>query len=501
MDFNHKVYIDGITWTNSQGKTYHFYHMLDAGTNFHVAFGAPSRLATDVIYLINQHWVCWAGAPQYLSVDSASELNGDEFTKFTQRLGIRETTTSPEAHWQHGKIERHGQFVQDMLDRIDAAIPITTYADLQLALNQSTQAKNTLSVRHGFSPEIIVFGKQSRVPGSILSDEGIPSHLSAVQEEGNFDFKQSLRLREEARKAYHAADNNDNLRRALLRRSCPDRGSYERDQWIMIRRTQQPGQGSWIGLQKVILQDGNHTVWSTQGGKLYRSAPEHVRRALPSEGHPEGAELPTDLTAIQQQIQRLNQLQIIPEETPLQSDHHHEPVEETQPEIPEGRHRSQSTIESEPQPDLEPEADSQQPSIPSSENGTSEATEEILLISTEEEANAFSSPSGSNDLAFRCEFDIPLSSVDHSKEYQEEHARTMLATSAAKQRTEVRLSELSTEEKRAFEKAKETEIANWIQTETLTKVFRDQIPPEQILRCRWILTWKPLDGTPQDEAC
>ena len=61
MDFNHKAYIDGITWTNSQGSTYHFYHMLDAGSNYHVAFSAPSRLATDVIHLINQHWICWRG--------------------------------------------------------------------------------------------------------------------------------------------------------------------------------------------------------------------------------------------------------------------------------------------------------------------------------------------------------------------------------------------------------------------------------------------------------
>ena len=29
LDFNHKIYLDGITWTNKAGKTFHFYTTLD----------------------------------------------------------------------------------------------------------------------------------------------------------------------------------------------------------------------------------------------------------------------------------------------------------------------------------------------------------------------------------------------------------------------------------------------------------------------------------------
>ena len=31
LDFNHKVYIDGINWKNAKGKSFHLYHFLDAG--------------------------------------------------------------------------------------------------------------------------------------------------------------------------------------------------------------------------------------------------------------------------------------------------------------------------------------------------------------------------------------------------------------------------------------------------------------------------------------
>lgn len=82
MDFNHKVYLDGVKWTNKQGRSFHWFHMLDAGTNFHVAFIAPSRATSDVIHLINQHWICWAGAPTHLVVGAATEFNNEEFDSF-----------------------------------------------------------------------------------------------------------------------------------------------------------------------------------------------------------------------------------------------------------------------------------------------------------------------------------------------------------------------------------------------------------------------------------
>ena len=86
MDFNHKVYMDGISWTNHAGKSFHFYHLLDAGTNFHMAIIAPSRLTADAISIISQHWVSWAGAPSNLVVDAATEFNNEEFNGFTQKI-------------------------------------------------------------------------------------------------------------------------------------------------------------------------------------------------------------------------------------------------------------------------------------------------------------------------------------------------------------------------------------------------------------------------------
>ena len=242
LDFNHRIYLDGIDWTNSQGKTYHMYHILDAGSNYHVAIAAPAKSTESLIEILNKHWISWAGPPSELFIDAGTEMNSATFEQFTSRFGIKCSTSEPDSHWKNGRIERHGRFLQEMLTKVDLEFPIRSYHDLQSSLNQFTHSKNSLSVRKGYAPEIIVFGKHSRLPGSVLSNESMPSHMNALSEEAEIqpnEFKQMLMLREAARRAYHAADNSDVLRRASMHRSCPNRGMFHRGEWVMLWRLDQ----------------------------------------------------------------------------------------------------------------------------------------------------------------------------------------------------------------------------------------------------------------------
>ena len=496
LDFNYRIYLDGIKWTNRAGESFQIYHIVDAGTQFHVAFIAPAHTSKDVISLIHQQWINWAGSPQELRVDSGTELNSEEFSQFAQRMSIRCTTTCPEAHWQNGTIERHGSFLQHMLSKVDLEMPIKNYRELQVALNQCTQAKNSMVVHRGYSPEIMVFGKQSRLPGSVLSDLSIPAHTAALQEESEMSadsFKQQLKVRELARQAFHTADNSDALRRSYLRRSCPSRGHYQKGQWVMIWCTVGPQSKGWIGPQRVIVQDGSHTVWTTVGGRLYRSAPENIRLALPEEGQPMGPDLPEDLTEIQQQINRMTidqSMPSIPEEETLIPNN-----EDTSPPTPAmvpTNHNPSISRETSAQPDQEPEVNSHQESINDPE--VSEGTEELLYYTCHDEACALMETE-TTQYAWKCEFEINTPEEFVGQEPDPEDAWVLLATQSKKQRSEVRFSELTESERREFAIAKQAEVNNWLKTETLTKMFRDQVPHDQILKCRWILNWKPLDPT------
>ena len=103
MDFNHKMYLDGVTWTNRQGKSFHFYHLLDAGSNYHVAITAPSKTTTDLINIINQHWISWAGPPSEMTIDSGTEMNSDIvwriYTAFWNQVS-NNMSRSTLAEWQ-----------------------------------------------------------------------------------------------------------------------------------------------------------------------------------------------------------------------------------------------------------------------------------------------------------------------------------------------------------------------------------------------------------------
>ena len=499
LDFNHKVYLDGINWTNNQGRTMTFYHVIDGGSNYHVAFVAPAHTTQDVIRLLNQHWISWAGAPHELQVDAGTELNSAEFDEFLQCFSINGISISPESHWQNGKIERHGKFLQRMLDKIDQEIPIEDYPQLQMALNQSTHAKNSMMIHQGYTPELIVFGRHSRLPGSIMSDSSIPSHVSAIQENDSAtqqEFKRMLQVREIARKAYHSADNCETLRRALLRKPCPHRGQYVPNQWIMIWREPRDSKVGWLGPHRVVIQDSNHTVWSTRSGKLYRSAPEHVRLAHPEEvDETETPMPPEEITEMQRQIDRMpeqqgDQTEASSEDLPEGDAPQTYPAPEVSP-TPLNRESTFNRHPSSQQPDQEPEI-----SISSQPSSNAEVSEgELLLLTCHEPADAVADLSAF-DLAWKCELEVDQALAQIITETNaSDEAMILLATQGKKQRTEVRLSQLTTAEKAEFEKAKQSEINNWLQTDTITKILRDKIPADQILKCRWILTWKPIDPT------
>eukprot|EP00435_Cladocopium_sp_Y103_P048285 s125_g14.t1 len=497
LDFNDKVFIDGVTWTSKAGKTFHFYHIIDQATNFHVAMPAPCRAAEQAVQCVAESWFQWAGPPNMMVTDAGTEFTSELFQTFLQRYDVKPSTTAPNAHWQNGRCERHGQILQFMLNKIDHEMPIQTYMELQQALVQCTHAKNTLSLRRGYSPEVLVFGKSSRIPGSVSSSEMISAHASADREDSHgIAFRKSLALREKARVSFHQADNDMSLRRACLRRSRPDRNAYSPGEWIMMWQPGVAGKaGHWFGPLKVVAQDGSNSLWGTQGGKLYRRALEHVRPVCSIEVNqiPHEETLPSSSPSTSLSS---------PETIPSDNSQINSPP--TNPDNnPDNRSNPDNQSQSQEQPDDEPEVRTPPESIapnvndPAIDTPVPESSTDDDLVTTHllccEDAVMHVDP---NEVpcAWRCEFDVPqwLTNDDLQKWSPDE---ILLATTEKKQRTEVKLATLTPEEQKAFAHAKDAEVQNWLKTGTVSKILRSKLAPEQILRCRWILTWKPLENS------
>jgi hypothetical protein len=72
-------------------------------------------------------WLNWAGPPNTVLMDSAREFVSEAFTKFLQNLCVQCEVVPPDAHWQCGRIERHGGVLQSMLSKFELEHDVSSY--------------------------------------------------------------------------------------------------------------------------------------------------------------------------------------------------------------------------------------------------------------------------------------------------------------------------------------------------------------------------------------
>ena len=368
-----------------------------------------------------------------------------------------------------------------------------------------------------------MLGKQTRLPGSVASDHLLPAHLLADSDcAAGLQFRQQLAFRECARRAYHIADNDAALRRAVLRRSNPVRGSYRTGEWVMVWKQGNgalPGQ--WMGPMKVVIHENGKRVWTTMASKLYRCAPEHVRPVSASEAQSiiltpddkSSSEIARHLGQIQgqgiTQAIDLNQNTSNTEQnmtapTPIQVEGESEPSQGESPSTPDCQIPSSSSIQpdQEQEPDLQPvpnkleEIPEDPASVPVPSDDDDLICEGLWCVDIPEVNQETLSPS--LEEAWRMEVLVSEDCIQEWRGSDHPEEMSFLVTAACRQRSEVKLSQLSSSEKEEFQKAKNKEIQNWLKTNTVTEILRSKLSPEQILRRRWILTWKPLDPSDID---
>ena len=522
-DFGDIVSMDGVTWTNADGQQFHFYHFVDQSTVFQTAVATAGHSATHAIRALNQGWMQWAGLPNMLCIDAGTELNSEEFLEALQRNNIKSRTIATDAHWQNSRAERHGAILKQILSKMDHEDRINSFEKLEISLSMATHTKNQWSRHRGYPPEVLVFGKTTKIPGSIVSSSDHAAHMLAESNlpEG-IRFREELATRERARKAFAETDNSQTLRRALLQRSRPTRGHYVHGDHVMMWKKKGEADGNWIGPLRVVLQDGNHVVWVTMGQKLYRIAPEHLRPLSAVEDW----KLSTN-EELSSKINTNNLHSIIP---PHGGTQFHNLIQSPIPDTANTSNNDNRNVHDDTQdndaiiPINMPHQSHDQPESPPSEQPDGEPLPNVSTSSDEQEAIAASSgedPSkvpipddGDDDLYVHDEpvfhlnvdqcwqLEVNISQHDVNMWRQESRPTEMafLVSAAKRQRSEVKMTNLSPEDREKFQDAKAKEIESWITTETITKIARNQIPRENILRSRWILTWKEIDGSVQHEG-
>ena len=166
-DFGDVLGLDIAYWKNGRGQTFMFTHVICESTLFHMAVGA-GRSPEEQFSALSDRWFSFAGVPQVIYVDPAGEYTCEFWRTQLQKENIKSKVSAAESHWQLGRVESHGRILKDMLSRMDAEQEIGDEQEFRLSLRQAVWAKNSLSRVKGYTPEQAVFGKMSRLPGSII---------------------------------------------------------------------------------------------------------------------------------------------------------------------------------------------------------------------------------------------------------------------------------------------------------------------------------------------
>ena len=536
-EFNDLVGIDGFFWRGKKGFQCYVIHIYDEASGFHLAKRLDGRNLDHAIPAFQSLWTFWAGFPRAVYLDPAGEFRADQWLDFLQAQNAHVHVTA--AAWQRGRIERHGSILKDMLHRLDVDQKFETNAQFDEMLMMCCQSKNALAKQHGYTPEQIVLGKATHLPASLTSDETAAAHSLALGEDLECDrFRALLDRRTKARQAFILADNADAIRRASLRQSRPQRGPYSPGQLVLYwtkRSIPNRGEsGRWYGPARVIIQEGNSIVWLSHGTRLIRRAPECIRPASLREWNAWQEMLPQMLDdqaqhPIPMQSQQLLQPPHSLPETPVPDIEYSPSLLETpnnEPEQPEQEAPHPSTVDS---GETTPVADSDLPEL---ENPEDETNDDSLLLQManltettsehpEETAlhvfDAFIPASHESRQATVClaedgmpfidqpldcsveecyMLEIPLKPEDLLAWSQENNPAEMAHVAAAGQRArvEVQVKHLTPKEKELFDVAKDNELSCWIATNALRPVLRKSLNPDQILKSRWVLTWKSVEA-------
>ena len=209
-------------------------------------------------------WIHYFGSPRRFLTDNGGEFAHEEFKELCEKFNIVSITTPGESPWSNGIVERHNGLLMETVKKVIDEC----HCDLDTALPWAVCAKNTLSNVSGYSPNILVYGRNPNEP-SILSDS-----IPALEPCTTSEFvKNNLSIRLAARKAFVAADSSERIRRALRMKLRTSNNTVVRNgDAVFYRRLNSPG---WKGPGSVIGSEGKFVV-VRHGGQIYRVPLCHV---------------------------------------------------------------------------------------------------------------------------------------------------------------------------------------------------------------------------------
>ena len=274
--------------------------------------------------------------------------------------------------------------------------------------------------------------------------------------------------------------------------------------------------GRWHGPATIIAIEKSKVVWLAHSGRLVRASPEQLRPASLREWQlvpkDERGKPLANLMSLKEQLREApNFLDLDGEERSEREEVEAEldrqvaePEVEAAPEsLPVDGLPSPEGVQVEPEAETGPSLSPKTlPVI--SEDARQEFERNVQIPVPKEDSDCLLVEFG-DDVVFEPTESILHSSVETCWEIDISPPETWnlpkeldkdmicLASDARKKRVEARLRDLIVREQQRFASAKHKEVGAWLSHKTVRKVAKGRIPDKNIMRGRWIYTWKAAD--------
>ena len=280
--FGDRLQIDIIYVKDITGHSHMFLSQVDEATTYQVLDRLDTRSEEEITSALIKGWFRFFGFPDEMLLDAEGAMRGFQFELLCAQASIKVRFVPPDAHWQLGRGERHGQAAKWIMSRLVSQFAATSSDEMELLSAMACFSKNTLARRAGASPCQWVYGRNPKVPAALLSE---PDSIEAKQViDDNEKFRQIEEVRHAAMKEFLDYEYNEALRKAILRKNRPWRGPLEVGQKIAYyrQRNQLDGEGTNEGYRQgmIIGLDPGPTgsVWVRNNrGRLIQVAREQVR--------------------------------------------------------------------------------------------------------------------------------------------------------------------------------------------------------------------------------
>jgi len=227
------------------GVVYNYLNLVCHGTNFQlvVPVGPEGRdhSALEVWKAYKRSWVKYFGPPEMLIVDGGTEFRGD-FERRLEQSGTYQWVCDADSPWQNGRVERHGGWIQDLMEKEVDGKFITSPEELELLAAELVANKNRYLHRGGYSPFQLVFGHNPRLPHDLLSDDPLDriglEDLRAAPGDADTvvaEFARELEIRKRARQLLFSVDATRKLREATKSAAHQDT-KFNQGQWVYVYR-------------------------------------------------------------------------------------------------------------------------------------------------------------------------------------------------------------------------------------------------------------------------